>query len=93
MSRPPGRFSSTKYGPEGKFAYKGYKLTSWNDAEKKVMETGLKVESTLREEGADMQEGVAKSVGYITVDRELVTGDNPMAADAIGDKFLEMIRV
>lgn len=29
-----------------------------------------KVEGTLRDEGADMQEGAAKSVGYITVDRE-----------------------
>ena len=37
------------------------------------------------------QEGVAKSMGSITVDRELVTGDNPMAANALGDKFLEMM--
>ena len=50
-----------------------------------------KVEGTLRQEGADMQEGVAKSMGNITVDRELVTGDNPMAANALGDKFLEMM--
>jgi putative intracellular protease/amidase len=38
-----------------------------------------------------MQEGVAKSLGSITVDRELVTGDNPMSAAAIGDKFLDML--
>jgi putative intracellular protease/amidase len=92
----PWAFLSTKYGPDKQFAYKGYKMTSWSDAEEKMMETIFrgeitKVEGTLREEGADMQEGVAKSLGYITVDRELVTGDNPMAANAIGDKFLEMI--
>jgi putative intracellular protease/amidase len=94
----PWAFLSTKVGPQGKFAYKGYKMTSWSDAEEAFMETVMrgeitKVESTLREEGADMQEGVAKSMGSITVDRELITGDNPMAANAIGDKFLEMAGV
>ena len=92
----PWAFLSTKYGPDKQFAYKGYKMTSWSDAEEKLMETWFrgeitKVEGTLREEGADMQEGIAKSLGGITVDRELVTGDNPMAANAIGDKFLEML--
>jgi putative intracellular protease/amidase len=92
----PYAFLSTKYGPQKEFAYKGYKLTSWSDAEEKFMETILrgeidKVEGTLRENGADMQEGVAKSMGSITVDREVITGDNPMAANAIGDKFLEML--
>jgi len=92
----PWAFLSTKYGPSKKFEYAGYKMTSWSDAEEKLMETIFrgeidKVEGTLREEGADMQEGVAKSMGSITVDRELVTGDNPMAANALGDKFLEMM--
>jgi putative intracellular protease/amidase len=92
----PWAFLSTKYGGQKEFAYKGYKLTAWSDAEEKVMETMLrgeidKVETTLREQGADMQQGVAKSLGSITVDREVVTGDNPMSADAIGDKFLEML--
>jgi putative intracellular protease/amidase len=93
----PYAFLSTKYGPQKEFAYKGYKMTSWSDAEEKLMETIFrgeitKVEGTLREEGVDMQEGVAKSLGSITVDRELVSGDNPMAAGAIGDKFLEMLK-
>jgi putative intracellular protease/amidase len=92
----PWAFLSTKVGPEKAFAYKGYKMTSWSDVEEKVMETWFrgeisKVEGTLREEGADMQEGVGKSLGSITVDRELVTGDNPMAANGIGEKFLEML--
>jgi putative intracellular protease/amidase len=92
----PWAFLSTKVGPQKEFAYKGYKLTAWSDAEEKFMETMLrgeitKVESTLRENGADMQEGIAKSAGQITVDREVITGDNPMSANAIGDKFLEMM--
>jgi putative intracellular protease/amidase len=92
----PWAFLSTKYGPEKEFAYKGYKLTSWSDAEEKFMETMLrgeidKVEGTLREHGAEMQEGLGKSMGSITVDREVVTGDNPMAVNALADKFLEML--
>lgn len=92
----PWAFLSTKYGPQKKFAYEGYKLTSWSDAEEQMMETMLrgeidKVEGTLSDHGADMQQGVAKSMGSITVDREVVTGDNPMAANALGYKFLEML--
>jgi putative intracellular protease/amidase len=92
----PWAFLSTKVGPKKEFEYKGYKMTSWSDAEESMMEVYFrgeidKVEGTLREEGADMQEGIAKSLGSITVDRELITGDNPMSANAIGDKFLEMV--
>jgi putative intracellular protease/amidase len=92
----PYAFLSTKYGPSKEFAYKGYKLTAWSDTEEKLMETIFrgeiqKVAATLQENGADMQEGVAKSLGSITVDREVVTGDNPTSANAIGDKFLEMM--
>jgi putative intracellular protease/amidase len=92
----PWAFLSTKVGPKGEFAYKGYKMTSWSDVEERVMEVYFrgeidKVEGTLRAEGVDMQEGLAKSLGSITVDREVVTGDNPMSAAAIGEKFLEMV--
>jgi putative intracellular protease/amidase len=91
----PYALLSTRLNPEG-FAYKGYKLTSWSDAEEKVMETLLrgeieKVESRLREAGADMQVGVGEKIGQITVDREVVSGGNPMAADALGNKFLQML--
>ncbi|KAI7970817.1 hypothetical protein EIK77_007997 [Talaromyces pinophilus] len=93
-------FLSTKLVPRpngaGEFAYKGYKLTSWSDAEEKVMETMLggeikKVEGTLRDAGANMVEGVREKVGYITIDREVVTGGNPMAADDLGKQFVRML--
>jgi putative intracellular protease/amidase len=93
----PWAFLSTKYGPDKEFVYKGYKITSWSDAEEKFMETAVlrgevpKVESRLREEGAEMVEGVAKSAGSITVDREVVSAANPMGADALGKRFLEML--
>jgi putative intracellular protease/amidase len=92
----PYAFLSTKFGGNKDFAYKGYKITSWSDAEEKVMETLLrgevdKVESALREAGAYMVEGAGEKVGAITVDREVVSGGNPMAADALGNKFLEML--
>ncbi|KAG9526443.1 ThiJ/PfpI family protein [Aureobasidium sp. EXF-12298] len=92
----PYAFLSTK-ASSGKFLYAGYKLTSWSDMEESMMETMLgaeipKVESALRAEGAEMVEGLAQKVGYITVDREVVSGANPMAADAMGDKFIQMMK-
>jgi hypothetical protein len=52
----------------------------------------MHVEGTSREKGADIQEGVAKSLlSSITLDPEVVTGDDPMAASAVGDGFLEMM--
>lgn len=93
----PWAFLSTKYVGDKEFAYKGYKLTSWSDAEEKFMETVAfrgevdKVESTLRNEGAEMIEGIGKSLGSITVDREVVSAANPMGADALGKKFIEML--
>lgn len=50
-----------------------------------------KVASTLRENGADMGEDVMQSAGAITVERELVSGGNAMAAASLGDKFLETL--
>ncbi|KAB8230925.1 type 1 glutamine amidotransferase domain-containing protein [Aspergillus alliaceus] len=94
----PFAFLSTKLAGDGSFAYKGYKITSWSDAEERMMEMMLageieKVESDLRNEGAIMIEGAKEKIGSITVDRELVTGANPMAANALGDQFLEMMSV
>jgi putative intracellular protease/amidase len=94
----PIAFLSTKQAGDGSFIYKGYKITCWSDAEEKVMETMLggeikKVESSLRNEGAEMVEGPGEKVGSITVDRELVTGGNPQAANALGDQFLKMLSV
>ncbi|EAW12406.1 type 1 glutamine amidotransferase domain-containing protein [Aspergillus clavatus NRRL 1] len=92
----PYAFLSTKQAGDGSFVYKGYKITCWSDAEEKVMETLMggeieKVESRLRDEGAEMVEGVMEKIGSITVDRELVTGANPMAANVLGDQFLKML--
>lgn len=95
----PYALLSTKLAPGSSgFAYEGYKITSWSDAEEKAIETLQwgeieKVESSLREAGADMQVQTDKKVGAITVDRELVSGANPMAAQALGDKFVEMLKV
>ncbi|KAI0637358.1 ThiJ/PfpI family protein [Trametes polyzona] len=95
----PYALLSTKYAPNSPgFAYKGYKLTSWSDAEEKLVETMKggeipnKVESTLAAEGAEMVTTTAKKAGGITVDREVVSGANPMAANALGSKFVEMLK-
>ncbi|KUI54873.1 Molecular chaperone Hsp31 and glyoxalase 3 [Cytospora mali] len=94
----PYAFLSTRYAGDKDFVYKGYKITSWSDAEEKVMETVMrgeidKVEGSLRDAGADMQEGLGEKAGAITVDREVVSGGNPLAANALGDKFLKMMTV
>jgi len=95
----PYAFLSTKYAPNSpEFAYKGYKLTSWSDQEEKLVETlkggevPSKVESSLAAEGAEMITTAGKKVGDITVDREVVSGANPMAANALGAKFVEMLK-
>jgi len=94
----PYAFLSTKYGGGKEFAYKGYKLTSWSDAEEKFMETAVfrgevtKVASSLTEAGAEMVEGVSTALGKITEDREVVTGDNPVAADSLGKRFIEKMK-
>jgi len=92
---PYALLSTQEFG-NGTFLYKGYKLTSWSDVEEKMMETMLggeidKVESSLRKAGAEMVEGVGEKLGYVTTDREVVSGGNPLAANALGDKFLEML--
>lgn len=96
----PYAFLSTKLvstpNGEREFAYKGYNLTSWSDAEEKVIETMLggeikKVEATLGDSGANMVEGAREKLGYITVDREVVTGGNPMAAGDLGKQFVKML--
>ncbi|KAM7187830.1 ThiJ/PfpI family protein [Naviculisporaceae sp. PSN 640] len=94
----PYAFLSTKYAGDKTFAYKGYKITAWSDVEEKFMETAVfggevkKVEASLREEGAEMVEGVKTALGWITEDRELVTGDNPVAADSLGRRFIEKMK-
>ncbi|KAL4919174.1 class I glutamine amidotransferase-like protein [Aspergillus aurantiobrunneus] len=94
----PYALLSTKQSGDGTFAYKGYKITCWSDAEERVMETLLrgeveKVESALRNEGAEMVEGAGEKVGQTTLHRELLTGGNPLAADELGDRFLRMVSV
>lgn len=94
----PYALLSTKQYGDGTFVYKGYKITSWSDAEEKAMETLLggeveKVESALRNEGADMVSGGGEKIGQTTLDHELLTGGNPLAADELGNRFVRMISV
>lgn len=92
----PYAFLSTKYSGDKEFAYKGYKLTSWSDAEENLAEKLVageikKTEGSLRDEGAVMIEGSREKVGYITVDKEVVSGGNPIAAASLGSQFVKML--
>ena len=94
----PFALLSTKQAGDGSFVYKGYEITSWSDVEEGLMERVMggeveKVESKLRDEGAVMVEGTGEKVGNTTLHRELVTGGNPLAANALGERFLRMVSV
>lgn len=94
----PYALLSTKEAGDGSFVYDGYKVTSWSDAEEKFVELLWggeveKVESALRDAGAVLVEGAPEKIGDTTLHRELVTGGNPLAADALGERFLKMISV
>lgn len=94
----PFALLSTKYalGSAG-FAYEGYRITSSSDAEEgfvEMMKDGTiptTVESTLASEDVEMVTGMGQMVGSITVDRELITGSNPMAARGLGQRFVQML--
>lgn len=78
------------------FAYSGYEIISWSDKEEKLIESLKggeveKVQSALANAGAKMVDTIGAKTGSITVDRELVSGANPMAAASLGDKFVEML--
>lgn len=93
----PYAFLSTQQSGNGDFAYKGYKISSWSDTEEKVMEYMLggeipKVESALRNAGAEMVVGIKEKAGFVTVDREVISGGNPLAANSLGDHFIEMLK-
>lgn len=93
----PYALLSTRCAPPGDFAYKGYRITSWSDAEEKMMETlwggeVAKTEGELAAAGACMVVGAGEKVGVVTVDRELVSGGNPMAAQRLGERLVEMLR-
>ena len=47
----------------------------------------------MRDAGAVMVEGAPEKIGGTTLHRELVTGGNPLAANALGERFLKMISV
>ncbi|EIN14256.1 ThiJ/PfpI family protein [Punctularia strigosozonata HHB-11173 SS5] len=95
----PYALLSTKHAPGSTgFAYTDYNITSWSNTEEKLVEYIKggeipKVETALDQAGANMIEDAGTKFGKITVDRELVSGANPMAANVLGDKFIEMIKL
>ncbi|KZT59126.1 class I glutamine amidotransferase-like protein [Calocera cornea HHB12733] len=94
----PYALLSTIHSPGSSgFAYTGYKITSWSNAEEKVIETMKggtvpKVEDALTQAGAEfVSDASHKLAGGITHDRELVTASNPTGAVTLGREFLEML--
>ena len=89
---------STRHRPQNpQFAYAGYEITCWSDAEERLVETvkgatvPVKVEASLREASAEVVSTLGKKLGDTTVDREVVSGSNPMAMASLGAKIIELL--
>lgn len=95
FATPLGKEPQPDPNSETLIAFAGNYLES---SQEKLMEMVMrgeivKVEETLlREADADIQPGLGGIPGAISVDREVVSGGNPLAANALGDEFLDMMR-
>jgi putative intracellular protease/amidase len=94
----PVAFLSTKAAePDQPWAYKGYHMTCYSNMEEKTNELmfrdklQFKAEDVLRENGAIMEEAFPM-MPKVTVDRELVTGQQPTSAYPVGEKFVEVLQ-
>lgn len=93
---PIALLSTLQAAKDQPWAYKGYHMTCYSDAEEKLNETmwrsnlQFKAESTLRENGAVMEEALPL-MPKVTVDRELVTAQGPTSADKFGDEFVKVL--
>jgi putative intracellular protease/amidase len=83
------------------FPYAGYRMTALSDSEEKLQElmniydTNVRltwyVESELEAAGADYERNLIKFTSRVVSDRELVTGQNPQSARALGKTFAEKV--
>ena len=75
--------------PDGHWVFDGYKLTSFTDEEEDQTEAGMLgmpwyLESALKNAGGVFDDAPSAWVSHVVVDRNLITAQNPMSADAVG---------
>jgi putative intracellular protease/amidase len=99
----PAAFLSARHegDPARPFPYAGYRMTALSDAEEQVQElfnvydTNVRltwyVERGLTAAGADYERNFIKFTSRVVTDRELVTGQNPQSARALGVAFTNKV--
>jgi putative intracellular protease/amidase len=83
---------------EGRWLFDGYRVTSFSDEEEEGTEAGRLgmawlLESALKSAGAVFDDAPLAWVSHIVVDRNLVTGSNPMSSDAIAEAVIKLLPV
>jgi putative intracellular protease/amidase len=81
--------------PDGSWLFRGRRMTSFNDEEERMAQLAEHapwlLETRLRQAGADFETAPAWS-SHVVVDGNLITGQNPGSAEAVGEALLTAIR-
>ncbi|WP_103382415.1 DJ-1/PfpI family protein [Pseudonocardia dioxanivorans] len=83
---------------DGQWLFEGYRLTCFTDEEEDQTRPGSVgmpwvVDTALKNCGAVLDDAPAAWTSHVVVDRNLVTGQNPMSADAVADAVLKSLEV
>jgi len=80
------------------FPYSSYTITAYSNTEDKLNETmwgsklQYKIVDELQKAGAKIEDTIVPMGAKVSVDRELVTGQNPSSASSFGDAFVEKLK-
>lgn len=91
----PAVLLSAPWRPDGLWLFDGYKMTAFSDEEEdqtKVGKLGMSwyLETALKNRGGVFDDGFPW-LSHVTVDRNLITGQNPASADATAEAVLKHI--
>lgn len=83
---------------DGQWLFEGYRMTCFTDEEEDQTRPGAfgmpwLVDTALKNAGAVFDDAPAAWASHVVVDRNLVTGQNPMSSDAVADAVLKSLQV
>jgi putative intracellular protease/amidase len=95
----PAAFLSA-LGPDGCLIYKGYQMTCYSNLEEQLIEhmgvvpgpVPFYVADELRNHGVIVRNRLMSFMPHVVRDREVITGQDPFAADRLGQDAVRMIR-
>ncbi|GIH21433.1 type 1 glutamine amidotransferase domain-containing protein [Rugosimonospora africana] len=80
--------------PDGSWLFRGRRMTSFNDEEERMAQLAdhapWLLETRLRQAGAEFETAAAWT-SHVVVDGNLITGQNPASAEAVGEALLTAI--